>query len=1053
MIKLNCSIEKVSKIVHCADIHIRNLRRHDEYKLQFQKFYDSIKRVKDENTIIYVGGDIVHTKTDMSPELIDMVSNFLTTLAELAPTIVITGNHDANLNNLDRLDALTPIVSNLNHPNIFYLKDTGLYELGDVIFSVMSVFDTKDVYVLSKDIQTEKRKIALYHGPVTNSVTGVGFQIQGHVDVELFDGFDYVLLGDIHQLQYLNTQKTIAYCSSLIQQNYGETYDNHGFLLWDLQSGNSTFYHLDNEYGFHTLHIHENKVVPYNKSLISPKSRVRLKVTDSTDSFVRDEVVNIKKELGVGDLPVNKADSISINSNIDLTRSNTINVRNVETQNSLIRDYLNLTLNLSLPEGILDKVYEINKKTNLLLTDKDEIIRNIIWKPKKFEFSNMFSYGENNVIDFSNLRGVHGLFGPNASGKSSLLDALCFCLFDTTSRAYKADQILNTKKDWFYCKFNFEIDGVDYFIEKKGTKNSSGRVKVNIDFWTVDSNGDKKNLNGEQRRDTNSIIKSFIGGYEDFTLMCLSMQNNGTNFVDKSQTERKEILAKFLDLNIFESLYALANVEYKKVQTLLEGANSKEIELSIEDLERLIKQKQLEYQQIDTDIKSLDAAISNKNDEILDISKRIQPVKKIDIDVVNRQETFLTESISKLTKEIDFNSELFKRSKKELEQIDSQINSIDTNKLFQEEQEFEFTKSKLRSLSNKFEKLKLIIANKKDKLQKLEQHEYDPNCSYCINNVFVKDAIQTKQELEKDLRELSNTQEDVLTTERIINSYNDYHELKRKYESLNVKQSSVLIESQNINIKILSDEKELSAARTDLQRVQGLIKEYYDNETIIINNETLNKKIDAIKETIKELQAQKGSLNTNLLQVHSEIKVSESKIETLKLKLDKTSSLLKEKAAYEYYLMAMEKDGISYQLMSKILPRIENEINSILSNLVEFKIILNTDGKNINAYIVYDSVFWPLELSSGMEKFISSIAIRIGLINISSLPKPVFFAIDEGLGVLDSTNLNQIYLLFNYIREIFNFTLIISHIDVVRDMVDNNITIENKNGFSKIELN
>jgi len=74
------------------------------------------------------------------------------------------------------------------------------------------------------------------------------------------------------------------------------------------------------------------------------------------------------------------------------------------------------------------------------------------------------------------------------------------------------------------------------------------------------------------------------------------------------------------------------------------------------------------------------------------------------------------------------------------------------------------------------------------------------------------------------------------------------------------------------------------------------------------------------------------------------------------------------------------------------------------------------------------------------------------LINISSLPKPTFFAIDEGLGVLDSNNLNQMYLLFNYIREAFKFTMIISHIDVVRDMVDNTLTIDNKNGFSFLQL-
>ena len=180
----------------------------------------------------------------------------------------------------------------------------------------------------------------------------------------------------------------------------------------------------------------------------------------------------------------------------------------------------------------------------------------------------MFSYGVDNVIDFTNMKGVYGIFAPNASGKSTMLDAITYCIFDKCGRTSKASSVLNNKSSSFKCKFNFSIDGDDYFIEKKATKNSQGKVKVNIDFWTIDKNGDKKSLNGEQRKDTNSIIKSYIGNYDDFTLMCLLIQNNSTNFVDKSQTERKEILAKFLDLNVFESLHDLANSDYKKIVAL-----------------------------------------------------------------------------------------------------------------------------------------------------------------------------------------------------------------------------------------------------------------------------------------------------------------------------------------------------------------------------------------------------------------------------------------------------------------------------------------------------
>ena len=125
--------------------------------------------------------------------------------------------------------------------------------------------------------------------------------------------------------------------------------------------------------------------------------------------------------------------------------------------------------------------------------------------------------------------------------------------------------------------------------------------------------------------------------------------------------------------------------------------------------------------------------------------------------------------------------------------------------------------------------------------------------------------------------------------------------------------------------------------------------------------------------------------------------------------------------------------------------------NNILSQIVEFQILFDTDGKSINTYIVYDDDnFWPLEITSGMEKFISSLAIRTALIQVSSLPRPNFIAIDEGLGVLDPSILTNFSVFLDYLKTQFDFVILISHIDIVRDIVDSQIEIKKENGFSKI---
>ena len=80
---IDIGIEKIDKIYHIADVHVRNVKRHKEYQLVFKRLYSYIKKTRTDNSVIYVAGDIVHAKTDMSPELVSLVSEFFRKLADL----------------------------------------------------------------------------------------------------------------------------------------------------------------------------------------------------------------------------------------------------------------------------------------------------------------------------------------------------------------------------------------------------------------------------------------------------------------------------------------------------------------------------------------------------------------------------------------------------------------------------------------------------------------------------------------------------------------------------------------------------------------------------------------------------------------------------------------------------------------------------------------------------------------------------------------------------------------------------------------------------------
>ena len=226
--------EPVKYIFHLADIHIRlDIRRHKEYNLVFERLYEYLKKQK--NGIVVVCGDILHSKNELSPEVVQMTINFFKNLGNIMDVFIIMGNHDVNLSNKNKLDSLTPLLSEINcKNNVHYLKNTGIYNYKNITFSVISILDNQ--FIKAYDVKTNNLKVALFHGAVHGAETDVGHRMNDtEYVVKDFDGYDYVLLGDIHKFQYLDENKRICYSSSLIQQSYGEKMDYHGLVKWNLK--------------------------------------------------------------------------------------------------------------------------------------------------------------------------------------------------------------------------------------------------------------------------------------------------------------------------------------------------------------------------------------------------------------------------------------------------------------------------------------------------------------------------------------------------------------------------------------------------------------------------------------------------------------------------------------------------------------------------------------------------------------------------------------------------------------------------------------------------
>jgi DNA repair exonuclease SbcCD ATPase subunit len=1017
--------------------------------------FEEIKKRGTEDSIIYLAGDIAHAKLEMSPELVSEISWLFTECNKLCPTIVIAGNHDCNMNNSDRLDVLTPIVDALKLPNLTYLKDTQVYGIGDVDFAVFSIFDNKDNWPKAETLFGNK-KIALFHGPVDNSTTDVGYVVSSrHFTTDIFDGYHLALLGDIHKRQEMISPSgcKVVYAGSLVQQNFGETLDKHGFLVWDLDTMTYEEVDIQNDYGYYTLDVDGGIVPDVTDMPLYPRLRVRITNTDTADT--KRMMADITAKYGVEDFTIIRTDTFNKKKTNDReARLEVDSISDINHQNSLIGEYIERMMPFVTKEDLAG-IEKINRDINSRV-QPSELQRNISWKPIKFDFSNMFSYGEKNVINFDKINGLMGLFAPNAQGKSSLFDAISFCLFDKCSRAYKASAIMNNRKHDFHCQLEFSVDGVVYGIRREGrTINKGKNVKVDVDFWREGDSG-RESLNGTERRDTNQVIETYVGRYEDFIMTALSLQANNALFIDKSQSERKDLMAQFMGLDIFDKLYDTATNDIKDVNALIRNFRKTDFTSELAQKENDLNSKREEYDSLDAEKLELETRKSDLEEQIVGLSQQIVPIQgNLDINSLNSKaqkivDDLKTWSDSKFDKTIKHTEsiELVREAK---EMVDSNV-TINGTDIGEAQIQLNLVKGQIKDTLHQIELLESAVEHNKEKLSHLAEHEYDPNCNFCMNNVFVKDAKETETKLEQQGNQLEtlNILHGALITQ--LGELAGVEDQFKQWKQWTDEHKRLIVVTERLDTDIKTCDTKVELLQHQKETVSADINRYFENEGTIIRNEALDIQIQNVRRLKQGVEKQISDVNKLMLRLMSEVGATKTYIDNMVAKMEEVKELESKNQLYTFYLDAVKKDGVPYELISKALPAIENEVNNILGQVVDFSISMDTDGKNINARIVYEDQEWALEMCSGMEKFISGLAIRVALINICNLPRPNFLVIDEGFGTLDADNLSSLFMMMQYLKTQFDFIWVISHLEQMRDIVDGLIEIKKVEGFSKINF-
>tara|TARA_R110000824_G_scaffold80978_5_gene203444 strand:- start:236 stop:3421 length:3186 start_codon:yes stop_codon:yes gene_type:complete len=1059
----------IKKVLHLADIHARLSQRHEEYRHVFKNFY---KQAREQNPdIIVIAGDIFHQKIHLSPEVIKLIGEFFNKCAKIAPIHVIIGNHDTIIAQKGRIDSVSAVLGLARIDNVYLYTKSDLYEVDNIVFGVFDVNDEKN-FPINPVREEGKTYVALFHGPINNSINEAKFRLESRYKLDMFDGYDIAMLGDIHTRQTMQKRSVlngvvvpqVEYSGSFIQQKFSEE-NEKGYLIWDIEKYESTFHVIKSKYGYRTVSLSKTSIENIDMIKFDFPEKPYLRVLLDHDCYDITRSKYVESTLMRKYKPLYLTIEIDYNKKTRTSNISDVQVENVvelDVQQKLLSEYLSSFPNID--KGDIKKALLLHEETyNSSTTNEFDLYKGLNWNIKRMSFSNVFSYGENNVINFDKLKGLTGIFSANASGKSSLLYTILTAFFNMSARAHRRQivDVINKNKDKATIKVEFSIDANDYVIRReiKRTKKDPSRAKNTVEFYQI-VGGEEQNIMGKANTlATEKHIRGMLGSFEEHSMTTFSQQFDATSFIDYAQTNRKELLSKFLGLDIIDNLHQ----SIKEESTLLKRSLS---EYNKHDYNSLIKVFEDREVMIQKEISELNIErgkkydkLKEKNAEVNDLHVKIKTVagqeyNKDDIEkeinlVINQRKSSEEENNNRL----ELNKKLSAKK----------ISIVEGIKSFEEEN---ILSARVDIWGDKRNE-KSVVVGKMNVLQKekdrhqndlkiLDTHEWFSSADVCKKCTFLTNAFDSKDKIPVLESKIGFLNDKKTEHTQWMEKYRDD---KPKLEELR----SLRSEIENIDWEVKRNEASIRSYGDFLHNNEekekllvGTLDTYHKNKFSIEYNKKIKKDIVILQQEIKvdeecitkDIEKKITSRNVEFGQVNQKL------MELYDL-TEKVSCIEEKNRIHNLLKNALSNNGIPLTIISKVVPIINDEIRKILSNMSNFDVMLEVDTIDQDLHIFIDdgTSKRKVELGSGMEKTIAAIVIRAALASISLLPMCNLFIIDESFGALDSDNLSEIQEILQTLKTRFSNVMIISHIDVMKDMVDNNIGInKDVDGYSYLNI-
>ena len=711
------------------------------------------------------------------------------------------------------------------------------------------------------------------------------------------------------------------------------------------------------------------------------------------------------------------------------------NILDHQFQKNLIKDFIK--------ENKIDVKWEmVDRLDNRVNGEIDKLNQNKVrynkWFIKKVEFSNFLSFGENNVINFTDLDGITVIESTprNFGGKStSTVDLLMFLFFNSTTKTKTNAEIFNKFTDVDYVKVKgfVTIDGEDYVIERnisrKKSKSGEYTVKNELEFYKISEDGTVNNLSGEQRRETESFITSAIGTEEDFLSTILTTGNNLEELIESKPTARGQILTKFLGLESLKQKEEIAKEIYSDWSKKLISNTNNIVQLDINN-----KEHQESIDNSEAEIIRLETALIDFDKELKRLESRRDEVlssrnNDIDRELINTNPTLLEREINDL-----------KSVKKTSQTNADSISVIEPSQYYHEDQHKEL-RGQMANIQGIDVAYKYEKGDKEKLLKKFEEGTVCPTCNRALDEVDHTDEIEKiKKEIEDIIKAMEQNQ---IEFDSLKGQSDVFETLKTEFETYERNK----LRKERYQLEVEQKQLEIDTKKLRLDNYESNKKKLEDNQKIDAEVIALRTKIETANGDIRQSTTNVERHRGNVITMKGKIEINNELI----VKIKSEEELI---GVFKIYLTIYGKNGISKVIMKNMIPLINQELYRLLSDSCYFTLELNINDRNELEFLMIDNetrVVKTLNSGSGYEKTISSLALRSVLTKVSSLPKPNIVVMDEVFGKVADDNLEMVGEFFKKIKNYFEHIFVISHNPLIRNWSDNIVMIKKDENVSSID--